>query len=145
VEIYTIGFAGRSAESFFEALKAAGIDRLIDVRLNNTSQLAGFTKKADLEYFLREICGADYVHETVLAPTEELLKAYRSKAISWDEYERRFWSLMAERRIEERLAPSLFATKAVLLCSEKTADHCHRRLIVEYLDRKWGEVRGIDL
>jgi uncharacterized protein (DUF488 family) len=145
MEIYTIGFTGKRAEGFFETLKAAGIDRLIDIRLNNTSQLAGFTKKQDLPYFLREICGADYAHEPLLAPTKEMLAAYRKRAISWSEYERRFLALLAERRVHQELSPSLFSTKVVLLCSEATAERCHRRLVVDYLALHWAGVGAIHL
>jgi len=145
MEIYTIGFARRSSESFFEALKVVGIDRLIDVRLNNTSQLAGFTKKQDLPYLLREICGAEYFHEVSLAPTQDILKSYKRGKISWDEYEHRYLALMTERQVDKRLSTQLFATKAVLLCSEAKAQYCHRRLVVDYLASTWGDVTGIHL
>jgi uncharacterized protein (DUF488 family) len=145
VEIYTIGFTQKTAAQFFGALKAAGIRRLVDVRLNNVSQLAGFAKRDDLAFFLKEICGADYVHEPLLAPTQEMLDAYKKQKGRWEDYERHFLQLMAERKIEERLAPSLFAGPAVLLCSEPTPEHCHRRLVLEYLDRHWGDVRPIHL
>jgi len=73
MEIYTIGFTKRTAAEFFGALKRAGIKRLLDVRLNNVFQLAGFTKRDDLPFFLKEICGAKYVHQPLLAPTQEML------------------------------------------------------------------------
>jgi uncharacterized protein (DUF488 family) len=139
VEIYTIGFTKRAAAEFFGALRRAGIRRLIDVRLNNTSHLAGFAKRDDLEYFLREICGAEYVHVPLLAPTDEILDGYKDKSLSWDEYEARFLALLAERKVEEGVDRRLFDDgPAVLLCSEPEADHCHRRLVAEYLQRKWG-------
>jgi uncharacterized protein (DUF488 family) len=140
VEICTIGFTRKSATEFFELLRAAGIARLIDVRLHNVSQLAGFSKRDDLAYFLREICRAEYVHEPLLAPTEELLAAYRGRLIRWDEYERRFNALIAEREIERTVPRERFAVPAVLLCSEATAERCHRRLVAEYLAEKWGDV-----
>ena len=133
MEIYTIGFAKKSAEVFFGALRKAGIKRLIDIRLNNTSQLAGFTKRDDLRFFLKEMCGADYVHEPLFAPTVEILNSYKKKKISWQEYEQRFLSLMAERKVEEKIEQSLFNGPTVLLCSEAKADRCHRRLVLEYL------------
>lgn len=145
MEIYTIGFTQKSAEQFFGLLRANGIQRLLDVRIHNSSQLAGFTKKTDLAYFLRELCGAEYVHEPQLAPTEELLKGYRHKQISWAGYERIFDGLMRERRAETLFAPEFFATPTVLLCSEATAEHCHRRLIAEYLRDQWGDVAIIHL
>jgi uncharacterized protein (DUF488 family) len=145
VEIYTIGFTKRSAASFFGALKAAGVKRLIDVRLNNSSQLAGFTKRDDLAYFLREVCAADYCHESLLAPTQEMLDAYKKNKGSWEEYERRFLALMAARRIEEGISRDLFAVPTVLLCSEATPEHCHRQLVAEYLRDHWGALEIVHL
>lgn len=145
MEIYTIGFTQKSAEQFFGLLRDNGIQRLLDVRIHNSGQLAGFTKKTDLEYFLRELCGAEYVHESQLAPTQGLLKDYRDKQFDWDEYERIFGGLMRERRVETLFAPEFFATPTVLLCSEATAEHCHRRLIAEYLRDQWGDVEIIHL
>jgi uncharacterized protein (DUF488 family) len=140
VEIYTIGFTKKSAEQFFGALRKAGIKRLIDIRLNNSSQLAGFTKKDDLVFFLKEICGAEYMHQILLAPTKEILDGYKKKKITWDEYERRFIDLLTERRVEEVLDKGLFIVPTVLLCSEAKPVRCHRRLTAEYLKSKWGNV-----
>jgi len=145
MEIYTIGFAKKTAAQFFGALKAAGITRLVDVRLNNSSQLAGFTKRDDLPYFLQQICDAEYVHESQLAPTQEILDDFKKRKGSWEEYERRFLALMAERNIEETLPRELFEEPAVLLCSEPTAEHCHRRLVAQYLESKWGDIEIIHL
>ncbi|HEX6799698.1 MAG TPA: DUF488 domain-containing protein [Ktedonobacterales bacterium] len=145
MEIYTAGFTHTSAERFFERLRDASIRRLIDVRLNNVSQLAGFSKRDDLAYFLRVICGADYLHEPLLAPTQELLDGYKKHKGDWEDYERRFLALMDERRIAERLDRTLFDVPAVLLCSEATAEHCHRRLVAEYLRDHWGDVRIVHL
>jgi uncharacterized protein (DUF488 family) len=141
MEVFTTGFTKKSAEGFFGLLKRHGIKRLVDVRLNNVSQLAGFTKREDLQFFLREICGAEYHHEPLLAPTQDILDAYRKKKSSWKEYEQKFLALMASRKIEERIDYSLFAVPAVLLCSEPTPEHCHRRLVVEYLQTKWGDLQ----
>jgi uncharacterized protein (DUF488 family) len=141
VEVFTIGFTKKNAEQFFGILRRNGIRRLVDVRLNNVSQLAGFTKRDDLQFFLREMCGADYVHEPLLAPTQEMLDAYKKAKGSWQEYEKRFLDLMAQRKIEEKIDRALFATPAVLLCSEPTAENCHRRLVVEYLQSKWGDLK----
>lgn len=140
MEIYTIGFTKKTAAEFFGALKQTGITRLIDIRLNNSSQLAGFTKRDDLRYFLREICAADYVHEPQLAPTDEILKAYQQKKITWDQYAERFRALLSHRRIDAKLDRELFVVPSVLLCSEPTAENCHRRLVAEYLKEKWGDV-----
>jgi uncharacterized protein YeaO (DUF488 family) len=114
------------------------VKRLLDVRLNNSSQLAGFTKKDDLRFFLAEICAADYIHEPLLAPTQDLLDDYKKKKGRWEDYERRFLQLMAERRVEDEIDPKLFEVPTALLCSEATAEHCHRRLVLEYLRNKWG-------
>jgi len=145
MEVFTIGFTKKTAEEFFRLLRRNGIKRLVDVRLNNVSQLAGFAKRDDLRFFLHEICGSEYIHEPLLAPTQELLDAYKKEKGSWRDYEDRFLALMAERRIEERIDPSLFAVPAVLLCSEPTPEHCHRRLVVEYLHSKWGNLQATHL
>jgi uncharacterized protein (DUF488 family) len=136
--IYTAGFAEWTAEQFFGELKQHHVDQLIDVRLNNVSQLAGFAKKKDLEYFLRIICGANYRHEPLLAPTAEMLKDYRSKKITWDEYETQFVALLTERKVESALSPELLNGSPVFLCSEHKADFCHRRVALDYLTKHWG-------
>ena len=147
MEVYSTGFTKKSAEQFFESIRLVGIRRLLDVRLNNTSQLSGFSKRDDLAYFLRAICDVEYLHEPLLAPTQELLDSYRKGKGGWDDYEERFLALMAERRIEDHMRPDFFATPTVLLCSEATVEHCHRRLALEYLQRKWGnsELRIVHL
>jgi uncharacterized protein (DUF488 family) len=137
MEIYSIGFTQKSASGFFGTLKTHGIERLLDVRLNNTSQLAAFAKQADLAYFLREICGADYEHEPLLAPTQDILDAYKKQKGSWDRYEEAFLALMQSRSIETAIDKASFARRTVLLCSEPTPEHCHRRLVLEYLQRHW--------
>lgn len=145
MEIYTIGFTKKSAEGFFKALKKSGIERLVDVRVNNTSQLAGFTKKRDLVYLLGQLLGADYLHEPLFAPTKELLKGYRAGDVTWEEYEMVFLALLAERKVEREIPRDLFTRRTVLLCSEPTSDFCHRRLVVEYLNRAWGNVQAVHL
>ena|SRR5258706_16169324 len=145
MEIYSIGFTQKTAERFFGLIRSNGIRRLLDVRLNNVSQLAGFAKRDDLAYFMGEICNADYIHEPMLAPSQEMLDAYKKARGNWEEYAGRFLSLMAERRIEDHLDRALFEVRTVLLCSEPTAEHCHRRLILDYLDEKWGGVSAVHL
>jgi uncharacterized protein (DUF488 family) len=140
MEVFTIGFTKKTAAEFFGILRRHGIKRLIDVRLNNVSQLAAFAKREDLEFFLRELCGADYVHELQLAPTQEMLDSYKKNKGRWEDYEREFLTLIAERKIEDTLDRSLFAVPAVLLCSEPTPEHCHRRLVTDYLRSKWEDV-----
>lgn len=133
MEVYSIGFAQWSAAAFFKALKEAGIRRLIDVRVNNESQLAGFTKRRDLEFFLHELSQVDYFHDLRLAPTKELLKAFRHKRMGWVDYEHEFRRLITDRQIEALYGPANFAMPTALLCSERSPDHCHRRLVLEYL------------
>ena len=140
MEIYTIGFTEKTAEEFFGLLRAAGIKRLIDVRRNNTSQLAGFAKREDLRYFLRELCDAEYVHEPLLAPSEEILDGYKKKTLTWEEYEKQFLALLREQAVEEVLDQALFDQPTVLLCSEAQPDRCHRRLLAEYLQEKWEDI-----
>jgi uncharacterized protein (DUF488 family) len=140
VDLYTIGFTQKSAQEFFETLKSAGVRRLVDIRLNAQSQLAGFAKQADLAYFLDKLCRIRYVHEPALAPTPALLEGYRQKTIAWPEYEKIFLDLLEERQILRRLKKKAFARPTVLLCSEARPDHCHRRLVAEYLQRHWDDV-----
>lgn len=145
MRVYTIGFTKKSAEEFFGKLNNLGIKLLIDVRLNNNSQLAGFTKRDDLAFFLKKLCNAEYIHEPLLAPTQELLTAYRKKQCTWQEYEEKFVALLAERRIEEKIDKRIFEKNTVLLCSEDSARYCHRRLVLEYLREKWGNFDIIHL
>ena len=145
MEVYTIGFTRQSAAAFFRALRQAGIRRLLDVRLNNTSQLAGFAKGDDLAFFLRELCDAEYVHEPLLAPSAELLEAYRSRQLSWEDYAVAFVDLLAQRDVASVLQPAILAGPTVLLCSEPTAMHCHRRLVVEHLASAWGGITPVHL
>ena len=108
MRILTIGFTKKSAEHFFEELRKAGVRRVVDVRLNNVPpNLRGSQKGTNLAYFLETICHVDYVHVPSLAPTKDMLDGYRKRGVSWDQYERRFLELMAERRIEERLEPEI--------------------------------------
>ncbi len=139
MKVYTIGFTKKSASDFFGMLRQSGAKRLVDVRLNNVSQLAGFAKKGDLEYFLQELCRIKYFHLPELAPTQEMLDAYRKEHKDWDRYEREYLALMDERRISKKGIKRVISNSA-LLCSEDKPDHCHRRLVAEYLNRHWGNV-----
>jgi uncharacterized protein (DUF488 family) len=139
MKIFTIGFTKKSAETFFTRLREAGVTRLVDVRLNNVSQLAGFTKKDDLRYFAKAILNIDYVHVPELAPTPEILDAFKKQKRDWRLYERQFLGLMKERNIEDTVRPPL-PSGSCLLCSEETPEHCHRRLVAEYLQPHWGIV-----
>lgn len=130
--IYTIGFTQKSAKSFFETIKADDIQHIIDVRLNNKSQLAGFAKGRDLEYFLLQLCNAGYSHELQFAPTKKILSSYKHGQISWEEYESLFDDLMLKRRVVELFKKKyLIYDKVCFLCSEATAENCHRRLLAE--------------
>lgn len=139
MKVYTIGFTQKPAEQFFRLLRHAGVKRVVDVRLNNTGQLAGFSKKDDLIFFLRELGGIGYVHVPDLAPTKEILDAYKKHKGSWPVYEQEFLSLMEKRRIDEAVARDV-VDQGCLLCSENKPHHCHRRLVAEYLSRKWGDL-----
>jgi uncharacterized protein (DUF488 family) len=139
MKIYTIGFTKKTAEQFFETLRASGANRLVDVRLNNVSQLAGFAKKQDLAYFLKQICGMDYIHLPLLAPTQDILDEYKKHKGDWQVYERSFLGLMGERKIEQAVSREILADSC-LLCSEEKPHHCHRRLVAEYLREHWGDV-----
>ena len=137
--IFTIGFTKKSAEKFFELLKVNDVAKVIDTRLNNDNQLAGFSKKKDLKDFLKTILNIEYVHKPILAPTEDILKAYKKKMITWREYEIKYLNLISERHIED-LLPPLELDNSCLLCSEAEPNHCHRRLLAEYLKSKWGNL-----
>jgi uncharacterized protein (DUF488 family) len=139
MKLFTIGFTKKSAQRFFELLRASGAKRLVDVRLNNVSQLAGFAKRDDLAFFVREICGMEYLHLPQLAPTQEMLDAYKKEKGDWNAYETRFLALMKQRRIEETVPQEVLADSC-LLCSEDKPHHCHRRLVAEYLNHHWGDI-----
>lgn len=144
MHLYTIGFTKKSAETFFTRLRTAGVRKVIDVRLNNNSQLAGFSKRDDLAYFLRAIGGLGYAHCLPLAPTAELLGRYRKEGRDWPAYERAYRGLIADRRIETTLDPADF-DGACLLCSEDQPHHCHRRIVAEYLRDRWPDVEIVHL
>lgn len=139
MKIFTIGFTKKSAESFFTRLQSAGVSRLVDVRLNNMSQLAGFTKRDDLRYFVKAICHLEYVHLPELAPTQEIMDEFKKGNGDWGHYERRFLDLMAKRQVEKTV-PRALLENGCLLCSEDKPARCHRRLAAEYLKIQWGDV-----
>jgi uncharacterized protein (DUF488 family) len=139
MKIFTIGFTNKKAIRFFESLREAGVRRVIDVRLSNVSQLAGFSKKDDLKYFLRTLVDIDYIHLPVLAPTREMLDAYKKHGGDWIKYEQQFLNLMRDRRIETIVAKDL-VDQGCLLCSEDKPHRCHRRLVADYLTQQWGGV-----
>ena len=144
MKMFTIGFTKKSAESFFTMLRNSGARRIVDVRLNNVSQLAGFAKRGDLEFFLREICAMDYVYVPVLAPTQDMLDRYKKMKGAWSTYTDEFLALMKERKIEQNVSPQVIAD-GCLLCSEDKPDRCHRRLVAEYLKEHWGDIEIVHL
>jgi uncharacterized protein (DUF488 family) len=144
MKLFTIGFTKKSARRFFELLRSSGARHMVDVRLNNVSQLAGFAKKDDLAYFAKELCGMDYLHLPALAPTQEMLDRYKKDGGDWQDYERQFLDLMRERRVDETIPKEAIAD-GCLLCSEDKPHHCHRRLVAEYLKDRWGDVDIVHL
>lgn len=132
IELYTIGFTKKSAKQFFELLTTNDVKEIIDTRVNNTSQLAGYAKGKDLEFFAKEIANIDYQHELDFAPTKELLSKYRKKEMTWEEYEIEYMNLLDMRRVGKKTNIEKLH-KNCLLCSEHTAEKCHRRLLAEYL------------
>ena len=143
--LYTIGFTQKKAEVFFNLLRKSGVKKIIDVRLSNDSQLAGFAKRDDLRFFLKEICLCDYEHRPNWAPTKDLLDGFiKTKTITWNEYEIRFIRLMQDRNALANL--ELAAVEdSCLLCSEPTPEHCHRRLVAEQIKIKFPNIRIIHL
>ena len=136
IKLFTIGFTKTTAENFFQRLIACNVNRVIDVRLNITSQLSGFAKGKDIGYFLKAIGEIDYLHEPLLAPTSEILNTFKKLNGPWSTYEKQFLGLMDARKIDEKLSPDFF-DQGCLLCSEDTPHHCHRRLVAEYLNDRW--------
>lgn len=144
MKVFTIGFTKKNAEQFFSRLKQPGLVRLVDARLNNVSQLAGFTKKDDLRFFLRQITNIDYLHLPDLAPSQDILDDYKKNGGDWATYERKFLALMEKRRVEEKVSKDII-NGGCLLCSEPTPEHCHRRLVAEYLKSRWGDLEIVHL
>ena len=144
MKVFTIGFTKKNAEQFFGRLKQPGLVRLVDARLNNVSQLAGFTKKDDLRFFLRQISNIDYLHLPDLAPSQDILDDYKKNGGDWATYERKFLALMEKRRVEDNVSKDII-NGGCLLCSEPTPEHCHRRLVAEYLKSRWGDLEIVHL
>jgi len=142
--ICTIGFTKKNAEDFFNLLRQANVRTVIDIRLNNVSQLAGFTKKNDLEYFLKEILNIDYIHMPTLSPTKEILNDYKKGLIDWNNYKKQFTQLLKSRNIVSKINRSVF-NNSCLLCSEAEPEHCHRKLITDYLQNNITGVKTIHL
>lgn len=139
-KICTIGFAGKNLREFIQRLQSAGVARVVDVRLNNTSQLAGYSKKDDLEYVL-ELVNIKYRHIPALAPSGELMKAFKSKEISWEEYVETYSKMISDQD-PAGLVELKEGEKICLLCSEDDPKHCHRRLLAEHLAKK---IKGLEV
>ncbi len=144
IKLYTIGFTKKSAELFFEMIKSSNIKKVIDVRLNNVSQLAGFAKRDDLKFFLNEICNCKYEHKPMLAPTQLIFDGYKKKQITWDDFVQQFNRLLVERKIENTISKEDL-NNACLLCSEAEPQTCHRRLVAEFLKNCFNDVEIIHL
>lgn len=144
IRLFTIGFTKKSAATFFEKLKQEGIKKIIDTRLNNTSQLSGFAKQADLQYFLKQIANINYQHQLSLAPTQEMLSAYKKKTITWEDYSRHYLDLIQQRNIEQSIQKEDL-NNSCFLCSEDKPHYCHRRLAAEYLQSKLTDIEIIHL
>ncbi len=144
IKLLTIGFTNKSAQKFFELLKANDVVKIVDTRINNTSQLSGFAKGSDLAYFAKELGGMDYLHKIDLAPTKELLENYRKGIITWEEYEPEYLNLLDMRKVGDKINIEELH-QSCLLCSEHTPEKCHRRLLAEYLKARFNEVEIIHL
>ncbi|TVM03358.1 MAG: hypothetical protein CV087_05690 [Candidatus Brocadia sp. WS118] len=144
MNLYTIGFTGKSAQQFFELLMRNKVKRLIDTRLNNKSQLAGFAKKDDLKYFLSEISGIEYIYMPEFAPTEDILKGFKNKLMSWEEYSKKYLALLENRKVLNT-SDSKLLEDACFLCSEHLPKHCHRSLLANYLANHLGNINIIHL
>ena len=144
MKLFTIGFTKKSAEKFFTLLSDAGVKRDIDISLNNTSQLAGFAKKDDLCFFLNRVGHIDYVYVSELAPTQDIIDAFKKHKERWETYEKKFKMLLLERRVEEMISRSLL-DGGCLLCSEESTAKCHRRLVAEYFRDRWSDIEIVHL
>lgn len=139
MKLFTIGFTKSKARHFFGRLERSGIKRVIDTRINRSSQLSGFAKEDDLKFFLEKINSIEYSVEEILAPTADILSAYRKNEMGWSEYARRYLDLLSQRKVERHIV-SMDLDHVCLLCSEATPEHCHRRLAAEYLSDAMTEI-----
>ena len=144
IQLYTIGFTKKNAEQFFHLLTSNNVQKIVDTRINNTSQLAGFAKADDLAFFAKTIAKIDYHHEIDFAPTKELLSKYRKGEISWEEYEVEYLNLIDMRKVARKVDIEKLHANC-LLCSEHTAEKCHRRLLAEYFKAANNDVEIVHL
>lgn len=144
ITIFTIGFTQKTARGFFTSLIKHSVEGILDTRLNNTGQLAGFSKKNDLEYFSNEIMGKPYTHWLDSAPTDEILTAFKKKQISWETYSAEYLSLLKSRKLAQNIDPTSLHMSC-LLCSEHSPKYCHRRILAEYLKDHYKDVTIVHL
>ena len=144
MKLFTIGFTQKTAEQFFNLLAEAGVKRVVDIRLNNVSQLAGFAKRDDLRFFLKTILHIDYIHISELAPTKDIMDDFKKKKVDWATYKKHFIGLITRRNVADHLRGKLL-DRDCLLCSEARAEYCHRRLVAEFLKKKWDTVDIVHL
>lgn len=145
-KIFTIGFTKMTAEEFFTCLERSRVKKVVDVRFYNTSQLLGFTKYPDIEFFLRSISGIDYIHDLYFAPSERLLESYKKKFITWEEYEEAFAALMAARDIDDYIRKNYADEENYcLMCTEVSPENCHRRLVAEKIAKVFGDIDVVHL
>jgi len=144
IKLYTIGFTGKSAEFFFNLLTSNKVEKIVDTRINNVSQLSGFAKGSDLKFFSNKIASISYEHKIDLAPTKELLSKYREKKLSWQDYEIEYLNLLDIRKIAQKVNIDELHQNC-LLCSEHTPEKCHRRLLAEYLQHVRNNIEIIHL
>ena len=138
ITLFTIGFTKKSAEHFFNLLRNNGVKQLVDIRISNSSQLAGFAKGKDLEFFVKEICHIPYRHIADFAPSKELLDQWHKQEVTWKEYEKIYIQLLKDRDILRKYGIKAFDSSC-FLCSEDTPEQCHRRLLAEYLQEHSSE------
>jgi uncharacterized protein (DUF488 family) len=144
IKLFTIGFAGKSAERFFQLLRDNGVQKIIDTRLYPSSQLSGFAKGKDLKFFLKEVANISYEHKIDFAPTEDLLSRYRSKQLNWKQYESEYIAILKERDVTKSLNPQALH-QSCLLCSEHSPENCHRKQLAEYLANQLNGISIIHL
>jgi len=140
IHLFTVGFTKKPAETFFKLLKDSGVKQIVDTRINNVSQLSGFAKGSDLQFFAREIGNISYDHNLDFAPTKELLSLYRTKKLTWNDYEMEYLNLLDIRKIAQKINVENLHQHC-LLCSEHKPDKCHRRLLAEYLKQVRNDIK----
>ncbi len=144
MKVFTIGFSRKNTEQFFTRLREPGLLRVVDIRLYNKGPSAGFTNRNDLPFLLRQVNQMDYVHRLDMAPNEALMDDQRTNGVDYLKYKKEFRELLTDRRIETNV-PKELIDGGCLLCSEPSAEFCHRRLVAEYLKEKWGDLEIIHL